>query len=653
MAPRLHLVALALPLVLASSCFGAADADAWRDQLQPTAPCYQVDLGDGLDESSTAEVDLLFACLDRQGHFEALRPFAETWSQPTRSGRPAGVELASAVNGVADVGVNPFDLVGVTRDLVQSPDAPITDGLDMALELIYGRSAAQVRLTGFSLTDADALASGSLAPLAHDLPAIAAGALDTEGDLAVLLGDLTRGEELRRWLWTLDAVARSSRSDVTGPTRPLLAHAGELIQASRSPWNDTSSLATGDSLRDLGQALAGGSQPVLGELSPQLDRLLGDATVRTELQSTLVDLEASGVLAVVPDQAAWLATVDVQGGSLSQDEASALEAFARLLANTNAPMQCSVSLGWFGSLQINLGNVAVSMADVLADQDPWAVDTGIGLFGAVLNFSLTDWALQAIADSDTCSAFTPQVLSDLQVLDLMREPQTDELLAVVIQVLHVAKHGQTNHIPDVVDSFTVLYDRQAIPAIVGFAADLDGAPVVQDLVALVPVLAAPRAYGLDTPSGRPGNLQDLLLDARWLVQVDGGRTGWQRLQPVAQPLIDGDGLWGALDGASAVLTDPNARLPRALELVPALLDADPELTLLDAAAPVLSSRKVGDGLAALLERPDAAQALLSPTPVGDSPEVPLAFAGRLIAHGALDDLLGLVDRLFTSLEATP
>ena len=45
----------------------------------------------------------------------------------------------------------------------------------------------------------------------------------------------------------------------------------------------------------------------------------------------------------------------------------------------------------------------------------------------------------------------------------------------------------------------------------------------------------------------------------------------------------------------------------------------------------------------LLETEGVANRTLGTTPLGDSDEVPLAFAARLVTGGALEDLLGLLD----------
>ena len=51
-----------------------------------------------------------------------------------------------------------------------------------------------------------------------------------------------------------------------------------------------------------------------------------------------------------------------------------------------------------------------------------------------------------------------------------------------------------------------------------------------------------------------------------------------------------------------------------------------------------------------VETPGVADALLTTTPLGEDPEVPLAFMGRLVVNGALEDVLALVDTVLTALE---
>ena len=59
--------------LLMVGCGGNTSPPSWTDQVSPSGPCWEVNLTDGLDESSTDELHGLFDCLNQGGN---LDPFA-------------------------------------------------------------------------------------------------------------------------------------------------------------------------------------------------------------------------------------------------------------------------------------------------------------------------------------------------------------------------------------------------------------------------------------------------------------------------------------------------------------------------------------------------------------------------------------------------
>ena len=174
--------------------------------------------------------------------------------------------------------------------------------------------------------------------------------------------------------------------------------------------------------------------------------------------------------------------------------------------------------------------------------------------------------------------------------------------------------------------------------------------MVDDIVALVPVLADPAAYGVTAGPDPAVDLQDALGVMIWMFEPDNGETGFEQMQPLIEPIMQEDGLWVTMGNAGRLLSDDESQLANALDLIAPLIDADPELTMLDQLGPIIGNKTIAGPLMRFVETPGVADALLTSTPLGEDPEVPLAFMGRLVVNGALEDVLALIDTVLTALE---
>jgi len=120
--------------------------------------------------------------------------------------------------------------------------------------------------------------------------------------------------------------------------------------------------------------------------------------------------------------------------------------------------------------------------------------------------------------------------------------------------------------------------------------------------------------------------------------------------PLAEPLLASDGLWETLGRAAELLEDDQSQLSQIVVVLPPLLAADPELSSIQGLATLLADPQLAEPLLRVVETDGVASALLATEGTEDFPEPPLAFAGRMIIGGTLDDLLSMVDRLMTALE---
>lgn len=657
LSPRLGLRAAGFGSVAAALCSLAAcgalvDEPRWWDRLQADSPCYRVDVLDGLDESSTAEVDDLFACVNHHGHIEPLMPVVDALHWDSRTGDEAAIELARAVNAMTRVDVDPFAIAGVLAGALRADDRPIEEIVDLWLELVYGAPAADVRDGLVPLTSAPHLEGGVLVPLAPVVPLTATALLDDESGTAAWVGGWIASPETRRWVRTLESWVTSDLPRVSEPVDGLVRHLGQMALATRTPGNDEWPAASGDSLRDLLEVAWLGPDPAIAHVADDAATLLADPGLRGSLEPSLVALYDAGHLDEVAPQVVWMTRVTPQGAPRSPGDDSALEAFVRLLASSNQPMTCEVDL-WLTTVEAySTPNLAVRVLSLLADLEPGTVGTILDVTSWLTGNTVTDWVLRQAVNSGLCSGISTQQLEDLASVGTMTRPEAHDLLVVFVRVLEILKKDATTgasdgHLPVLADLVERLYDSGGYPALEELVRDVGEQQVLVDLVDLVPVLADPAAFGIRAGDEPAAGLQDALGLLEWVVKPDpDGVAGWARLRPLVAPVLRHDQTWTALDHATRLMVDERTQTSRALDILPPLLAADPELALLDQLGPLLQDEALSQAFLRLIETPQVSAALLATEPQGDQQEVPLAFVSRLAAGDTLADLMALVDTLF-------
>lgn len=645
-AATLKLSGVAALLGISVACGRLAETDSWMSQLHAESPCYDVNLLDGIDDEASAEAYALFDCLDRHGHLASFRHTADSLDTPTRAGGPAILELASAINHMVLIDVDPFAVAGVLVDALradESGDAPVLPSLlDFGLELAWGRPAVDLR-SGEARTDsAAALGGGVLVPLRPVLPRIAEAVLDDDLAAAKFAGDLVQSSETARLFRSVESALSSEEPAVRDPVAALLPDLGAVIEAAQSPRNDRWPDASGDSLRDLADFFVVADNPVIDAISPTAGAILGDEQVQDGLRASIAHLADDGVLEAVPAQLVWLASVDATGKPLANDtEPSALYRFVRLLADSNQPLDCSV-LGF----SFSLGNVAVWVLQTVADLDPGTVRDVAALLTDLTGNFLSQALINVAIDTGTCPGITHQTVDDLGALEALQQPDAAELLTAFIDVLAVLERGQIDHLPATAQLAEDLYRAGGLAPAEELLRDVGDSALIGDVVSLVPVLAHPAAYDLSGGPGGPVDLGDVLAWASWLFVVDEevGLTGYQRARPLLASALAHDGTWEALDHAGALLRDPRSRTSRGLELLGVVLQLDPDLVVLTELGPLLADPQLAGPLLRATEAAPVPNALLADTLDENGEGPPLVFVTRLVLDGTLDDVLWLVDR---------
>jgi hypothetical protein len=636
-------------LWLTAAALGCQAApESWRDQLQPAGPCYEVNLLDGVD--SDAELHRTFDCLDRRGHLAPLAPTVATIDRPLEEGT-VGRALAAALERLPELEVDVFGVITLLADALRRDAQPVRVGVDLALELATGRPADAVRGGAVDPRDPEVLASGVLVRLAPLLPIVARRLDGDQGPpIRGVVADVLQSPETLRWATTFDAYARSTDPRIQPVIDRFAGELGHALAATGEPsvWTGP----TGDSLRDTLDMALTGPTPLLDALAEDVVILLTDARVRARLPRMVESLEAGGHLARVPSQIAWMASVDRSARPLRGQEISALAGFLRLLHDTNRPFTCRASVLGIG-VDVDLGNLAVQILRVLSEQDAEFLISTSSILSDVLDAPLTDGALDLLVDTGLCPVLTDQVIDDIGAVETLKRAEAYDLLVAFLEVLQLLRRGEEDHLQRLADVATLVVDRGASDPITELLRDLGPTPLMSDVVALLAPLTNPAAFQI--PSDDPVTLDDFIDLLLWVVspRTDGvPGNGWSLLAPLAEPLLQHDATWGALDAGAALLRDPDTRAHHLLALAPDLLAIDPELTLAADVGAVLRDDPLADALLPVLADGALSSELLTPIPTGDDPRTPIAWAVELATDGTLDDLLHLVDLTLDALGAS-
>jgi len=628
-------------------CSFAETGEGWRDQLEPSGPCYDANLLDGLDTSSTEEAHAVFACLNGSGALEAYAPLDRALDGATR-GDPVGIELARWLADLPTEDVSPGALLGSARAILADP-SDLHDALHLGLELVY--AAPWPRLgESVPLNSQASLDSGLLVP-ALPVVAVVAGSLLDE-DLAPLspVADALRSETTRRAIWTLASVGASSDPTLARVAEAWPDHLADAITRMADSENDRWSGATGHSARDLANALfgrEGDGRLTLDHLAEPLAPMLADTRLRDALERVLADQLAGGRIDALPAQVLYLTRVDTRGGTLSAGEDSALVALLRLLHDANTDVDCTIDLGFF-DVDITLGNLSVAPLPLHKRHDAGTVDTGVGLLGDLLGVSLTDDLLGAVADSGVCPTIDDQLVSDLHAVDRLADPETDELLYVLLDVLSTA--DDRGQLPALVETIGEAHVLGLVPPVEELLRDTADTALAADLVELLPTLLEPLDH--HDAAYFPAGIQPLDLTLAWdtlavlLTADDTGETPLAALAGPVRAALAQSGTWSSIGTLGGLLGEPDALTRGALAQVGALCAADPALDALDTLADTLETATIVRPLLVVVEA-DALRDALAHTE--SAHEGPVPFTARLIHGGTLDVLLDTLDLLTTLL----
>lgn len=637
----------ALALLALAGCPFAESGEDWTTQVVASGPCYEANLLDGI--GGTEELHTLFACLNGTGALQAYAPLDEALDAETRDGA-AGLVILEWLDSLATLDLDLAGLVGRALAVLDDPSG-VMRGLRIGLELVYG--AAWSRLgEDVPLNSGASLDAGVLAPLLETAGVVAGVILDDDLAPLVPVADALRADALQDVAWTLASVGVSTDPTLAGLAERWPDDVADTLARVRDGSNDRWSGASGDSLRDVAGELftrtGNDGRPVIEHLGDPLRPILADDIVRDRVESALAAQWAAGRLQGAVPQVVHLASVDVDGGALSDGEDSALVALVRLLHDADTEIDCTIDLGFF-DVDFSLGNLSVSLLQRFADTDPDTVVSGVDLLGGLLGFALTDALLDTVADSGVCPVIDAQLVSDLHAVDRFNDDEVGDLLYVLLAVLD-AVDAQSSRIPEVVDLVGTIHAFELVGPAEELLRDAADSPAVDDLVGFVPVLLDPWAYhdGGDFPE----YVEPLDFDTAWgildavLAEDDAGDTQLGRLSGVLNAFLTQDGAWTALDHLGDLLGDPDAEVRTVLGgLAPALAD-DPLLDGAHTLADALGDESLARPPLVLVESDGVRDAVLVTELTAPGP---LPFSAALVRDGSFEVLLETLRLLATLL----
>lgn len=637
--PHLLLVGL-----LASGCALQGPKDDWVDQLSADGPCWRVDLSDGLDEQSTAELHDLYGCLNKNSGLDPLAGVDAAWDAPDREGTATGIVLAQLLGDLPDLGLDPFGLLGTVEELMERRAELLDPILELSIELMYGQTYEQVS-TLVDLTDGAELDRGLVRPALPLLGTVANELLDLDLAPVDRLASALGGQSIRDLLCTALALADSDDSALIDLRGDLAIAVGQAIEQAQDTSNDRWSGASGHSLRDLAQALLlpdeGTGETGIEALMPTVEPILADPDLRDRILDVLADAEAGGHLDPLPNQLAHLSSVDVDGGERTPGEDSALGSLLRLLASGNTGVVCTIDLG-LTELDIDLGNLSVSLLSLLATMDPDTVESGVSLLGQVFGWSFTQDTLDWIAGSGVCPTLTEELVDDLGAVDRLTDPEVGDLLAVLLDLLSAFhdNNESDDRIPELVDALAALSDTGLVNPVEEVLLDLGDSALMDGLTDALPLLLTSSDWSDDAC---PTDSAVLDLDAFLELAGDAASDDdelFTELEPLTSPLLEHAATWQLLDNLGAILQQDGTRLSQVGPLAIAFVELDPELEALDTVVDLLDEVEVLRLAMLLVASEDLLDAIGEATP-GD--EGPLPFAARLVVGGTLDVLLRTLD----------
>ena len=618
------------------------------DQFNPAGACWSVDLSDGLDDQGTDELHHLFDCLNRTGNLSSFEGLDEAFDEEDRSGQAVGLTLVKMGKMLPS---SPFDVLGMVGrvlELLRDHRDQVVLGMEMVVEGIYARPYGTI-VEDFDLDDPDALDEGLAKPAIQLAAQLATVMLDEGPQLREDLVESLDSDLVQNASCTFTTAMETDDPTVESIVEDLIPHLADAWTRAAEDSNNHWEGATGNSLRDMVDHVQDRFDTgALSVLEPPILTLLSDTRVQEHTKQVLSDTVEAGHIESLPTQVLYLASVDVNGRPLSEpgaDDISALQAGLRLLHRSNQPLSCDLLL-----IEFNLDNMAVTMLKELAEMDAGEVDDSLGFFVDILDGDFAPYLLETAAEEGLCAGFTPELLSDLTVLERLNDPEVGNLVEVILGMLDaVYQPGQVDRVAEMVDILAVLHTEAMVPPLEELLRDLVDSPLMGDITAVLPTVFEPERMGAHSceDGAEPLHFDQVWITARdTLAEPDSDDSAFTQL---IEHTFRSEELWTMIDRGARLGQEPDALMhempPLLLELLTDQEAQDTSQMLED----ILNDPEIWKGTLTIVESTAMRDAMLAHS---DDVSGPLPFIARLVVSDTVTVMLQTLDLVLDSLGGT-
>jgi hypothetical protein len=643
--------AYAALLVLTGCGLGFPDAH-WSDQLSPEGACWELNLADGIDESSTDEIHALFACLNRTGNLEAFSEVDQVMDVRTRSDRALGRTVAELMNRLPKSGYDLFGLAGKILQVIDKDHFDARLAMEMLVEALYARPYPEVAATVDLRSQAE-LDRGVIRPGIPLVATVAQTVLDNGEAIPDLAVSMLESDRLDDAACTLAGLFESQDPAVSAIGAHLLPRLGDALERIANSENDLWLDASGNSLRDFITVMllesGADGQTAIEALSGDLKSLMSDARIQSRTRSAIAVADSRGDVARLPEQLLYLASVDVWGDPLLRGSAnpSALHVGLRMLHRGDVEVVCTIPIIGVG---INLGNLSETIIRILAESNLTEVEDAVALLTLVLNEDITRSIAEEIAEGGYCDPIDTAFLADLTILERLQDEEITAMVPMLVDLLDVVySEGEIDRIPELVDLLSGMYQRDLIEPFSELLRDTADAPLTADLTTIIGVMIDPDELMVDAC---PADSAPLDFDAVWAIALDGlNTTGTsdspiEVLTPLLEATVDHSATWATIANLSALAQEDTARIQQLPQLY---VDG---LTLTEGSNPaafiadLLDDPALRDRALEVLESGDLRDAIMAAEP---DTEGPLPFVARLVTSEAVTVMLQTIDLLLDTL----
>jgi len=626
----------------------------WHEQLAPSGACWDVNLADGVEEESNNELHALFDCLNQSGSIEPLAGLDSAWDATTRNGNTVGADLAATVNALPIFGIQMLGWAHDLLELYQDEDIPFDMTLQLLVESLYGTSYTIIE-QDLNLLAASNLDNGLVRPLLPVVQLTASNLLDDGIEPLHVIADGMNDEAMTQSICLVVGMHDSSTAEVSELSDSLLWDLGQAIDNTQDSSNDMWADASGDSFRDLAEALfvntGSDGQTFFPTIQPFVTAILDDDTLSHRMERHIEDNFDAGHLAQFPLQLRYLTNIDADGEMLAEGQTSALATLIRLLSAGNQEIDCSLDL-WITNLEFSLGNLSVAILEALAEQDPDSVASGVELLGGIVDGALTQAILLEVADSGVCPAITSQMVEDLRVIDRLSDTELGDFTTVLIDFLGAfSDSGGDDHIADLVDILDAAHIEDLVAPVEELLRDIGNTHIAQDIVQVLDLLTDDDA-ALNTgrcPEGTaPLDFAGLWSILRDVLSDGDGEAALSQIDPILTTVVAQPGSWEVLHNLGQWLQTDGSTVHSTFELLAQWTVADVEIEMSATFAEIVTDENLVHPALRITENDTFIDALMAAELTNEGP---IPFLARLIVGDTLASLLLTIDLLVGASQA--